>query len=79
MYVCVKWCPLSLWASIHLTFASKINKTIRVDIKVKKFQECPNYMPRTESLAMTEAVPVSGRVRNVNVYEHVNKVSHYNW
>ena len=28
-----------------------------------------------ESLAMPEAVPVSGGVRNMNVYGHVNKVS----
>ena len=33
-------------------------------------------LPRTESLAMPEAVPVSGRVRNLKVYGHVNKVSH---
>ena len=29
-----------------------------------------------ESLAMPEAVPVSGRVRNLKGYGHVNKVSH---
>ena len=30
---------------------------------------------RGQSLAMSEAVPVSERVRNLNVYGHVNKVS----
>ena len=32
---------------------------------------------QTESLAMPEAVPVSGRVQNLNVYGHVNKISHF--
>ena len=34
-------------------------------------------LPRTESLAMPEVVPVSGRVRNLKVYGHINKVSHF--
>ena len=29
-------------------------------------------LPRTESLAMPEAVSASGRVRNLNAYGHVN-------
>ena len=32
-------------------------------------------MPRTESLAMPEAVPMRGCVKNLNVYGHINKVS----
>ena len=36
------------------------------------------FMPRTESLAMPEAVPVSGRVRNFKVCGHVNMVSQGN-
>ena len=31
-------------------------------------------LPRTESLAMPEAVPASGRVRNFTVCGHVNMV-----
>ena len=34
-----------------------------------------SLLPRTESLAMPEAVPVSGRVQNLTVYGQVNKVS----
>ena len=33
-------------------------------------------LPRTESLAMPEADPVSRRVRNLNVYGHLNNVSY---
>ena len=32
-------------------------------------------LPRTESLAMPEAVPAGGRVRNFKVCRHVNMVS----
>ena len=35
-------------------------------------------LPWTESLAMPEAVPVSGRVRNFKVCGHVNMVSRFN-
>ena len=36
-------------------------------------------LPQTESLARPEAVPMSGRVRNLNVCGHVNKDSQVCW
>ena len=36
---------------------------------------CFRPLPRTESLAMPEAVPASGRVRNFKVCGHINMVS----
>ena len=50
-------------------------------VKVYDFLQLRNVvpMPWTESLAMPEAVPVSGRVRNLNVCGHVNKDSQVCW
>ena len=47
----------------------------KLNLKGRKGKERKYPLPRTESLAMSEAVPASGRVRNFKVCGHVNMVS----